>query len=60
MDKPLQALDEIQRFLALHDIQHVVIGGIANAINPSAVPIPVASEEARLVTVQPKTSEVVL
>lgn len=32
MDKPLQALDEIQRFLALHDIQHVVIGGIANAI----------------------------
>lgn len=32
MEKPLQALDEIQQFLALHDIQHVVIGGIANAI----------------------------
>lgn len=32
MEKPLQALDEIQHFLALHDIQHVVIGGIANAI----------------------------
>lgn len=32
MDKPLQALDEIQQFLALHDIQHVVIGGIADAI----------------------------
>lgn len=32
MDKPLQALDEIRRFLALHNIQHVVIGGIANAI----------------------------
>lgn len=32
MDKPLQALDEIQRFLALRNIQYVVIGGIANAI----------------------------
>lgn len=32
MEKPLQALDEVQRFLALHGIPYVVIGGIANAI----------------------------
>jgi hypothetical protein len=32
MVKPLQALDEVQQFLTHHDIHHVVIGGIANAI----------------------------
>lgn len=32
MDEPLQALNEVQHFLIRHDIQYVVIGGIANAI----------------------------
>lgn len=32
MDRQLQALAEIRTFLVQHDIRHVVIGGIANAI----------------------------
>jgi hypothetical protein len=32
VDQQLQALAEIRTFLVQHDIRHVVIGGIANAI----------------------------